>query len=173
MQALYGILAMSLVALLSLTVMQASRSTENRIIVNEVATQATGAGVDVLEAIGRLPFDSKTDTMKVFTFPTVTGPNELTAEADFGGCVSFATCEDIDDFHGLTFVRTLDGFDFTVDVSVRYVVETSPDQYSGTQTFAKEVRLEITNPYIYFGSPSNPLTIELRRVFSYQRVTSV
>lgn len=173
MQALYGILAMALVALLSLTAMQATRSTDNRILVNEVATQASGVGIDVLEAIGSLPFDSKTDTTKVFVFPAVTSADQLTAEADFGGCIAFVDCEDIDDFDGLTFTRDFDGLDFSVTVAVRYVNEVSPDQYTGTQTYAKEVRLLISNPYVYFTNPSNPLTVEMRRVFSYQRVTSV
>ena len=173
MQALYGLLAMSLVALLSLTAMQAMRGTDNRIMVNEMATQATGVGVDVLEAIGQLPFDSKTDTTKVFTFPTVTLPEQLTSAADFGGAADFASSEDIDDFDGLTFTRTLDGFAYTVSVEGSYVVETSPSQYSGSQTYAKAVRLLITNPHIFFGDPSNPLTIEMRRVFTYQRATSV
>ena len=78
-----------------------------------------------------------------------------------------------DDFDGLTFTRTLDGFAYTVSVEVSYVVETSPSQYSGSQTYAKAVRLLITNPHIFFGDPSNPLTIEMRRVFTYQRATSV
>jgi hypothetical protein len=173
MQALYGILAMALVALLSLTVMQAKRGTDNRILVNEMATQASGVGVDILEAISRFPFDSKTDTLKVFTFPAVTSAAELTADADFGGATSFADAEDIDDFDGVTLVRTLDGFDYSVAVEVRYVVETTPDQYSGAQTFAKSVRLQITNPHIFFGDRSNPLTIEMRRVFTYQKATSV
>ena len=164
---------MSLVALLSLTVMQAKRGTDNRILVNEIATQASGAGVDILEAISRFPFDSKTDTLKVFTFPTVTSASELTAEADFGGATSFADAEDIDDFDGVTLIRLLDGFTYSVGVEVRYVMEAAPDQYSGTQTFAKEVRLQVTNPYIFFGDASNPLTIEMRRVFTYQRATSV
>jgi len=171
MQALYGLLAMALVAILSLTVMRATRSTDNSILVNEMATQASGVGVDVLEAIGRLPFDSKTDTTKVFTFPTVTSADELTGEGSFGGCASFADCEDIDDFDGLTVTRTLDDFEYDVEIQVRYVSEDSPDVYSGGNTFAKEVRVQITNPYIFFGDPSNPLTIEMRRVFTYQRAT--
>lgn len=173
MQALYGILAMAIVAILSLTVMRASRSTEHSMVLNEVTTQASGVGVDVLEAIGRLPFDSKTDTLKVTKIPAVESADELTGPGSFGGCASFSDCEDIDDFDGLTTTRALDGFEYDVEIDVRYVVEASPGTYSGVNTFAKEVRVLITNPYIHFGDPSNPLTVEMRRVFTYQRTTDV
>jgi hypothetical protein len=170
---MYGILAMAIVAILSLTVMRASRSTDQSIVLNEMATQASGVGVDVLEAIGRLPFDSETDTTKVTTIPAVESADELTGEGSFGGCTSFADCEDIDDFDGLTTTRTLDGFDYEVEIDVRYVEEDTPDTYSATNTFAKQVRVLITNPHIYFGDPSNLLTIEMRRVFTYQRSTDI
>jgi hypothetical protein len=174
MQALYGILAMTLIALLSLTVMRAQRATETRIFVNEVATQVTGVGVDILEAIGRMPFDEKTDTTKVFTFPAVTNPNQLTPQgsSEWGNKASFAACDDIDDFHGLTVVRNFDGFNYTVTITVRYVNLDTPEIAPGGQTYAKEVLLNISNPSLYVGSPDNPITVPVRRVFTYQRATS-
>ena len=172
MQALYGILAMAVVAILSLTVMRASRSTDTSIRMNEITTQMSGVGVDVLEAIGREPFDSETDTTKVSTFPAVTSPAQLTDEGSFGGCASFSACEDVDDFDDLTFTRQLDGFSYVIEIQVRYVDEDQPDVYAGTQTYAKEVRALITNQHVYLGNPSNLLTVEMRRVITYDKVTS-
>lgn len=174
MQVIYGLTAMALVALVSLTVQRTSTGTQQRMIVNEVATQLGGVGVEVLERIGSLPFDSKTDTTKVFTFPLVTEANQLTDASAFGGCVDFALCEDIDDFHGLTIQREQDDFTYGLQIDVEYVDVLAPfGSTYGPQSFAKKVTLSVTNPHLYLGDRDNPLTVTLSRVFTYQRVTSV
>jgi hypothetical protein len=141
--------------------------------VNEVVTQATGIATSIVEEIGSRPFDSKTDTLKVTTFPAVLSPDELTSKGGFGGCVSFFLCEDIDDFDGLVITRSLNGFNFTASIKVNYVSVTDPSMSSASNTFAKEVLVEISNPTLFVGSPANPITVPFRRVFSYQRATSI
>lgn len=173
MQVFYALIAVLLLGLLSLTVQRTTHRIDARMQVNEVVTQASGIATSIVEAIGSKPFDAKTDTLKVTTFPTVLSSNELTSKGSFGGCDSFFLCEDIDDFDGLVITRELNGFEFTASITVNYVVATNPSIPSGSNTFAKEVLVEISNPSLFVGSPSNPITVPFRRVFSYQKATSI
>ena len=173
MQVFYSLIAILLVGLLSMTVQRSAHRMDSQIYVNEVVTQASGVATATLEVIGMRPFDSKTDTTKVSTFPAVTSQYQLTPEADFGGCVYFNLCEDIDDYDGMVIKREYDGFEYTVTITVRYVDPLNPTIYTGSQTFAKEILVEITNPYIYVGSSGNPITVPFRRIYSYQKATSI
>lgn len=172
MQVFYSLIAIFLLALLSLTVSRSTHRLDSRIYVNEVVTEASGVATSIIETIGQKPFDSKTDTTKVSTFPAVTSTTQLTPQANFGGCTVFALCEDIDDFHGLVITRQLNGFEFTATITVQYVNENDPDYLPGAQTYAKEVLVEITNRYVNSGSISAPITVPFRRIFSYQKATS-
>jgi len=97
MQTFYSLIAIALVGLLALSLHRATKGLQQRMVVNEVATQLSGVAVEILERIGQEPFDSKTDTTKVFKFPAVTDPGQLTNAAAFGGCMDFNACEDIDE----------------------------------------------------------------------------
>ncbi|MBT8400586.1 MAG: hypothetical protein KJO98_08925 [Rhodothermia bacterium] len=175
MQVLYAFIAMLLIALLSLTLQRGVHSTERRQIVNEVATQLVGVGIDVVEYIGRHPFDAQTDTtdpvVQAKGFPFVEDPSELTPPGSFGGCADYYSCGDIDDFHGMNVARTVDGIDYSVDIEVEYVDDDSPETASATQTYSKEVRLEIASPHLYVSSRDNPITVVVARVFSYDQPT--
>ena len=176
MQVIYAFIAMLLVALLSLTLQRGIHSTERRQIVNEVSTQLVGVGIDVLEYIGRHPFDYAVDTSRVDLdaiddFPYVTNASQLTPPGSFGGCTNYYTCQHIDDFEGVTITRNVDGFDYVVDIFVRYVDENSPDTPSAVPTFAKEVRVEISSTHLYISSPAYPLTVLIARVFTYEQPT--
>lgn len=173
MQVFYALIAIFILGLLSLTVQRSMHQLDSRMYVNEVVTQASGIATSVIDVIGSRPFDAKTDTLKVTTIPAVLSSDELTSAAGFGGCATFLLCEDIDDFDGLVISRELNGFVFTVTISVRYVIPTDPTQTSGSNTFAKEVLVEVSNPYLFVGSQSNPITVPFRRVFSYQKTTSI
>lgn len=177
MQVIYAFIAMLLVALLSLTLQRGIHSTERRQIVNEVSTQLVGVGIDVLEHIGRTTFDYAVDTNRVDIdpiedFPYVEDPAELTLPGSFGSCSDYYSCKYIDGFDGMTVNRTVDGLDFEVDIFVQYVDEDNPDTASGVQTYAKEVRLEISSSALYLSSAANPLTVEIARVYTYQQPTS-
>lgn len=170
MQVLYGLLAMAIVAILSLTVASSSRRSEQRMAVSEVSTQASGVAIDVIEAISRMPFDAKTDTAKVAVWPPVTSAAGLTAEGNFGGCASFSACESVEEFHGLTFNRERDGFEYVVSIAVRYVDEDDPATYSASQTFAKQVTVTVASPHLSIASA--PATLQMRRVLTYDKVTN-
>ena len=179
MQVIYAFIAILLVALLSLTLQRGVHSTERRQMVNEVSTQLVGVGIDVLEFVGRRAFDYEVDTTRADfavwrdDFPYATDPTDLTpaTSAEWGNCPSgFYTCDDIDDFDGLTVTRTVDGMDFSVDILVEYVSESTPDD-PAAQSFAKEVRLEISSSSLYLNSPANPLTVVISRVFAYSQST--
>lgn len=175
MQVLYAFIAMLLVALLSLTLQRGVHSTERRQIVNEISTQLVGVGIDAVEFIGRHPFDSQVDTndaaVKAKGFPYVQDATELTVSGSFGGCADYYNCQDMDDYDGMTVSMDVDGLEYDVAIEVRYVQDNSPDTPSGTQTFSKEVRLEISSQYLYLSGPSNPLTVVVARVFSYDQPT--
>ncbi len=173
MQVFYALIAILLLALLSLTVQRTTQRLDARMHVNEVVTQASGVATSIVEAVGVRPFDSKTDTTKVTAFPAVTSENQLTAAVNFGGCTSFLLCEDIDDFDGLVITRNRDGFEFTATITVSYVNPDNPALASGSNTYAKEVLVEITNPFLFVGSRSNLITVPFRRVFTYQKTTSI
>jgi len=139
--------------------MRTTRKTADRIVFNEMTTQASGVAVDALEAIGRRPFDAVT---------TVESPDDLTDPGEFGGCDLFELCADVDDFDGLTFRRTVEGFEYEVEVDVWYVDPDSPGSDTPTgPSYAKQVRVRVTNPHIFVGDPSNPLEIEMHRTYTY------
>ena len=125
----------------------------------------------MIEYISRMPFDVNTDTSKVHVWPPVTTANGLTAENNFGGCASFSTCESIEEFDGVSFNRERDGFRFGVSINVRYVDEDDPTIVTGSQTFAKEVTVSVTNPHMSLGG--NPVTLQMRRVITYDKVTDI
>ena len=164
---------MGIVALLSMTVQRATHSIDSRKYVNEVVTRASGVATTTLEVIALRPFDEKTDTTKVTSFPAVTSAYQLTPEGSFGGCTSFNLCEDLDDYDGMVLTRTYEGVPYTLTITVIYVDPLNPDVYSATQTFAKEVLVEVENPYIKVGATGTPLKVPFRRVFGYDKATSI
>lgn len=172
MQVFYALIAMLLLALLSLTLQRGTHSAERRQIVNEMTTQLVGVGIDVIEHIGRQPFDSQTDSNKVATVPPVTNAAQLTPKGSFGGCTDYNACEDVDDFDGLTITRDVGGLDFDVVIEINYVDENNPDVQPGFNTFAKEIRLSISSPHLYI-TKSIPLTVQIARVRAYDRATKV
>lgn len=178
MQVIYAFIAMLLVALLSLTLQRGIHSTERRQIVNEVSTQLVGVGIDVLEYIGRHPFDYAVDTSRVDIdaiddFPYVTDASQLADPGTFGGgCPDYYSCTYIDDFEAVTITRNVDGLDYQVDIFVQYVDENQPDTPSAVPTFAKEVRVEISSTSLYLSSPAYPLTVLIARVFAYDQPTT-
>jgi len=174
---IYGILAILLLAFLGLNMLRGQLRTEDRMIVNEVATDLSGVAYSILDFIGRTPFDELTDESKreqPVAYPVITSTSGLTPVANFGGCGALTlvnpTCDDIDDFDGLTGTRTVGGLDYTFTVSVRYVVPTAPETAAGGNSYAKEVEVEVSNPHLTMNGA--PLPVALRRVFTYNRHTA-
>ena len=175
MQAFYGLIAMAIVALIGLTMQRSINGNQQRIVVNEVATDLSGVAIEIIEHIGTKAFDAKTDTNKVTTFPAVTSHYELTDPSDgleWGGCTNYLLCEDVDDFDGMMFTWTKNELIYDVTIDVIYVDPDNPDVASG-KSFAKSVEVAVTNPYMKIGSSNTPLTINMYRVFTYQRSTTL
>ncbi len=174
---IYAMLAMLLVMFFSLNLMRAAQSTQQRQIINETGTQLTGVAADVFEYLASRAYDAATDTARVHVYPPVTTPLALTIEdgAGWGGCTPYASmynpgaCLDLDDYDGATMTRDYEGLEYDVEITVRYVQRNNPDQPSATQTYAKEVHLEITNPHLLLGD--NPVTAEMTRVYTYDEPT--
>lgn len=180
-QTIYGLTAILIVVMLALNVMRIVTGTERKMVVNEVATQVRGLAVDVMEHVGNKWFDEVTDETDAepSDFPLVTASSFLTPESGFGttgdgiDCTAFydPDCNDIDDYDGMTFSRDIEGIPFTATISVQYVDEDDPDQATGTQTYAKEVVVEVSSPFLLLGN--DPITVTLRRTFAYNRITSL
>ncbi len=170
-QVLYAVIAMVMTSLLAFNVQRGALNAQQRVISNEVLTQFSGVGEEILEDIGSLPFDERTDVTRNPT--RLASASELKAPAYFGGnCnpdANYADCKDIDDFDGKS--RTLEREDlvYYVAIEVRYVDEDDPTIARQSQTFAKEVVLHITSPHILDSQSSEPLSIVIARVFTYQR----
>lgn len=175
MQAFYGLIAMGIVALLGLTMQRSINGNQQRIVVNEVATDLSGVAIEVLEHVGSKAYDAKTDTNKVTTFPAVTTYYELTDPSDglqWGACNNYLLCDDVDDFDGMMMTWTKDGLVYDIAIDVEYVDPDNPDVATG-KSFAKSVEVAVTNPYMKIGSSNTPLTINMYRVFTYQRSTTL
>ena len=82
-------------------------------------------------------------------------------------------CEDLDDYDGMVLTRTVDGLPYTLTITVRYVQPLAPNVYSSSQTFAKEVLVEVESPYLKVGKAGDPLKVPFRRVFTYDKATSL
>lgn len=181
-QLIYSILALVLIMFLSMNMQRGVSRTQQEQGVNEVGTQLTGVGTEVLERIGRTHFDQ-------FTYDN-SGPDDKpycgrvwngreTIDFHIPGtnvCPDFETCGYIEGFDGLTVPPvTRADFEFNVTVdSVRYVNPADYDDIFSTQTFAKRVWVTVENPYLYLGDdPSNTFSLTVDRVFTYGCVTDI
>ncbi len=171
-QVLYAVIAMMIASLLAFNVQRGTMSAQQRVISNEVLTQFSGVGDEILEDIGSLPFDERTDVTRNPT--RLASASELKAPAYFGGnCnpdADYADCLDIDDFHGKSRTLEREGLAYDAAIEVRYVDEDDPTIAIQSQTFAKEGVLHITSPLILDSQSSEPLSIVMTRVFTYQRM---
>lgn len=184
---IYGILAILLIVFLGLNMQRGQLRTEERMMVNEVATDLSGVAYSILDFIGRTPFDELTDESKrgqPVVYPVITSPTGLTAAASFGGCTTlfsatpptdrFAlvnpTCDDVDDFHGLAGAIVVGGLSYDFTIAVRYVDPANPATASGVNTYAKEVEVIVQNAHLT--SNGAPMPVSMRRVFTYNRHTT-
>lgn len=193
-QVLQGMLAVLMAGLLALGFNRAVFQNEYKMIVNETTTGLVSAGEAVLEHIGSTAFDEKTNESKLpkpISYPVVTSTGDLTTQAKFGtaddpskgACTSFkdAGCDDIDDFDGVSDTLTTGKikpddpnsdavFYYQVQVNVQYVDPVTHVSTGGTPSWAKEVEVVLTNPFLRVGG--SPFQVRLYRVFTYQRFTS-
>lgn len=132
------------IVLLSITMLNTQRhqmELRQQQIRSEVEMRATGVATRLLDHLSTLPFDPNADTHD---------PSMLTPASGFGGAQSFEAARYVHDVHGLSFVTSAASnggpLDFEVSVGVQYVRrENGTFQPSPTQTFYKEVTLEVTS----------------------------
>lgn len=178
-QTLYGLVALSIVAMVTLSLLRQTTATHQRQAFAETTMQVTGLATEVFDHMEQMYFD-RAIAQSIDTPPTcghVTRPEALTPASAFIPCTGnspaarYAACSYLEGFDGLTNVPfERGGFDFEVDIDVAYV-DPATHQPSATPTFAKAVTLSITHPHMYMGRDrSSPLTVEMRRVIYYDRV---
>lgn len=173
-QFIYALAAMGVTMVLSLNLSNGSRRAAQQMFINEAATQLTGVAYDVLEDIEKqsIAFDQRTDESryaKPIQFPLVKSRTDLTPEANFGGCLVYDECRDIDDFDGLQITRSTQDHEFVIDLAVRYVDEAVPTQVSSSQTYAKRISARVTHPSLEING--HPLRVTISRIVTYHRVT--
>jgi hypothetical protein len=184
-QIILSILAIMIVMILSLTVMRSAQSSQQRMAWNEISGHVTSIATEVFDHIGRMPFDDAVNEVKAGSnvqFPMVTNSAQLTpkSSAEWGhsncldafGQISFHECEDIDDFDGITLIRNIAGHEYNVRINVWYVSDDAQwTRLNGSQSFLKEVELEIENQNLRVGN--SPFVVTVSRVYSYNRITAV
>lgn len=183
-QLIYSILALLLIMFLSMNMQRNVGRDQQEQSVNEVGTQLTGVGTEVLEQIGSQHFDwhnwnyewsrrgvDKSGALVLPLYQPYCGrvakgleqASKLSNPAGphFGGCSTLADpygdCQYIEGFAGLPdFTITRDEFVYTVTVdAVEYVDPNDYTVVSATPTFAKRVEITVTNPYLYIGDDPN------------------
>ena len=185
-QIIYALLAMALVLILSLNLQRGISRTSQGQTVNEVGTQLTGVGTEILELIGRSHFDwynwengdntpdrpycgrVADDQLAFLSEPDASNPTST-----MGDCSDIGSCPYIEGFSGLDTTLTRSEFDYVVTVdTVHYVDPTDFTTISATQTFAKRVQVTVENPHLYVGDDTtNTFSLTLDRVFTYGCIT--
>jgi len=181
-QIIYSLLALLMVMVLSMNMQRGIGRDQQEQSLNEVATQLTGVGTEVLELIGTQYFDRfNLDNQNTRPYCGRVADNgeeqdllSSPSGVNFGACTDPDACAYIEGFEGLVFTRTQGEFDYEVEIlSVDYV---DPQDFtrvvtSDSTSFAKRVQIEVTNPYLYIGDDPNDtdrqFSLTLERVFTY------
>lgn len=174
-QMIYSVAAIFLLGISFLNVNRKVHGTQERMMFSELALEMTSVGAELLDEIGKYPFDNGTIsglTTTTDSLSTTFGGGTCNPDdPDFGGCST------ISDFHGKTATRSETrvhgGTTYTVPynvtaISVAYVGEASPHapSPSNARTFAKEVTLTVSTPALLDGN-GDPIEIEMSRVYMY------
>jgi hypothetical protein len=172
-QTIYAFCAILIAGLLSFTVTKGIHGNADRMIVNEVASQARNVADEFLDQMASLPFDPATISGEIrrshagFASPIqgVADCNPNHATRPFFGC------DTINDVHAWSGSRSVDGLEYDVRIRVNYTNDSSPaDTLQNGTSFSKMVRVFVTSPHLRLGQ--DPMTMEFRRIYRYPRVTS-
>jgi len=179
-QVIYAIAALGIVAVIALSMQRSSGKSEQSVYTNEVLTQLVTVGRDVVDDIARqnLPFDAAVDPERLpssATYPYVHDPNGLTDtnSTEWGNCLSFELCKDIDDFDQLDIEGERNGLEYTATISVRYAVVEDPNSTPsdfGGRSFAKEITVTVETDAIQVNG--EPISASYSRVLTYPRITN-
>lgn len=133
----------------------------------DTVQEIRAVNIDFFDYLATIPFDARTVNEADSTYVTPSLATELTSPGGFGSsCTPFIDCIDLDDYHGKTIQRTLSWFDIETRIEVVYVSIDNPNVAPGTQTFAKEVRLFTSSPYLTEMN-SNFSEVRMARVYTY------
>jgi hypothetical protein len=140
-------LSIAAIALLSVLILNAHRSTSDKLIImysNEAVIEATGIAQALFEEIQTKAFDENTTTM------AAKERNLLTAAGSLGKDdteVFNYEFDDIDDYHGF---EDIDSTNYmgacSLKVWVYYLGETYPYDSTGNRTYMKNVLITVKNP---------------------------
>src|SRR5690606_29163818 len=115
-----ALLAVMILGIFSLQMNRTIFSGEQKMILNEVAVQATGVGAELLEEIGAKPYAHGV-AERAFSENDI---NSLPEKGDFcGACgcnpdANFNGCSFITDFDGATATRVRNDIEYNVDIEV-------------------------------------------------------
>ncbi len=169
-QTLGAFLAIMAVMTFSLNYYQASIRSQQAAINSEMEVMANAIGSEVMNFIASKPFDARTADNTVTRNNRNTGL--LTASSNFGSCVVFENCNDIDDFHTIPGLKRSfeiepgKEIEFDVAVDVQYVDDAGAP--SASPTWVKQVTVFVSNPETVNGVPLLTHSLRLKRQFSPQ-----
>ena len=184
-QLIYSILALLMIMFLSMNTQRNIGRDQQEQTVNEIGTQLTGVGTEVLELIGSRYFDAYTyanrntqpycgrvadDQLTLFSSETRPAADPGNTHGD---CTDYTACNYIEGFQGIDTTLTRGEFDYRVEIlDVEYVDPLNFFSSSAASTFAKKVSVRVTNPFLYIGDdPTNTFSLDVERVFTYGCLT--
>lgn len=147
-QTIGAFLALSTVMMFALNYQQSAIRGTLSAVNSEMEVMANAVAAEAMQYIASKPFDAKTADKTVTENNANTA--QLTPVASFGFDGLYADANDLDDFHAMkpdtVWFATSDtqGFNFTVNASVRYVDDLG--MTSMTQTWIKEVTVTVNGP---------------------------
>lgn len=174
-QMIYSVAAILLLGVSFFHVNQKVHGTDNRLLFSELTTEMTSVGAEILDEMGKRPFDANTVSglmIPVADLSASPRPAVSTCDPDDP---DYQGCATIGHFHGKTATRNRprvhSGTTYNVpynvtSIEVEYVTEAPPHTVTTSRTFAKEATIRVSTPALVDGS-GDPYEIEMKRVYMY------
>ena len=184
-QTTLSLLALSLAMLLSISQLQWSLQTKNRIIDDEMEVMASGVARRIIEFAASRSFDERTTPERWNEWGEPISVLDFNPSFNFGNypdCdlenpwISNSRCDDIDDLHmdstswqTVSFSSNGDTLFFEANVQVYYVADNNLEQrlYGYDRSMNKEISVRVRSPFHTLQHRNNIGLVNLRRVFSY------
>ena len=179
-QMIYSVAAILLLGVAFLNINRKVHGTDERLTFSELTVEMTGVGAEILDEIGKHPFDDVVAASNI-----VVARGDLSATAGDAASVcdpddpDYAGCLTIGDFDGKTATRnrtrthSLNGTPTTYTVAysvtsidVEYVSEAPPHAVTAAPTFAKEVTIHVETPALLLSDGTN-FGFDMRRIYTY------